>query len=578
MTSLHVHGPDTFLLRCSPLLRDRAQQVPGARFNKAAGGWTLPRSLPVARVCRAVFPDLDVDPDVYEAVRPQAEADEQVRKAKAGEAEIDAYPGLFPYQAIAAECMALQYGFVNQDDRGNGKTPTTLSALEDNPFSLPAIVICTTTMKGQWAAEAEKWCPSAVPVVAGRTPGQRLAAIEEAARTPNALLIMSYAQIAKHSFLAPYGSIARSPNEKVPKELNSIPWATVIVDEAHKIKDPKAKQTRAIKALCTEATVNRWALTATPIANNTADLWSILHFARPQDFPSRSKFIDRYVLTYVNPWGGVEDMGLNPTTEAEFRAIYDPVSIRRPLQIEAKQLPPEYRFVEMEPAQAKPYRAFEKDSMLRDEAGNFLVATNPMTLNQRLQQFSAATPVLDGDNNVVALTTPSCKVDALIDILDEMAGEPLVVFSESRKLLHLAYEELTKGRSPILPAASIGFIHGDVPAEERTATVQRFQDGHLPLIMLTIGAGAEGITLTRANTLCFLTRSYSMLANTQAEGRVLRIGQDRDVKIINVITKDTVEARVYNATHGKEELLQSLVKDPGWQRQFLPDPDRKEES
>ena len=574
MTSLHVHGPDAFLLRCSPLLRDRAQQVPGARFNKAAGGWALPRSLPVARVCRAVFPDLDVDPDVYEAVSQQAYHDEDVRKFKEGTHDFAPnFPGLFPYQSVAAECMYLQEGFVNQDDRGNGKTPTTLAALEHTQ-DLPAIVICTTTMKGQWAAEAEKWCPSAVPIVAGRTPGQRLDAIDLAARTPNALLIMSYAQIAKHSFLAPYGSIARSPNEKVPKELNSIPWATVIVDEAHKIKDPKAKQTRAIKALCTPETVNRWALTATPIANNTADLWSILHFARPSDFPSRSKFIDRYVLTYVNPWGGTEDMGLNPVTEAEFRAIYDPVSIRRPLQIEAKQLPPEYRFVEMEPAQAKAYRAFEKDSMLRDEAGNFLVATNPMTLNQRLQQFSAATPVLDDDNNVVALTTPSCKVDALIDILDEMAGEPLVVFSESRKLLELAYEVLTKGRSPILPADKIGFIHGDVPAEERTLTVQRFQDGHLPLIMLTIGAGAEGITLTRANTLCFLTRSYSMLANTQAEGRVLRIGQDRDVKIINVITKDTVEARVYNATHGKEELLQSLVKDPGWQRQFLPDPEQ----
>jgi len=64
-----------------------------------------------------------------------------------------------------------------------------------------------------------------------------------------------------------------------------------------------------------------------------------------------------------------------------------------------------------------------------------------------------------------------------------------------------------------------------------------------------------------------------MLSNTQAEGRLLRIGQDDDVKVINIITRDTAEARVYNATHGKEELLQALVKDPGWQRQFLPDPE-----
>lgn len=579
MTSLHVYPPDSskFLLRCSPLRRDQAQQVPGARFNKAANGWLLPASLPVARVTRAIFPDLEVDPPVYEAVRPQAESDEYVRKLKTGESAVvgvGACEDLFDYQAVAAECMAEQKGFVNQDDRGNGKTPTTLGALSfRGALPLPAIVICTTSMKGQWAVEAERWCPSAVPIIAGRTPKQREDAIRLAAATPNALLIMSYAQIAKHSFLAPYGSIARSPAEKVPGLLNDIPWATVIVDEAHKIKDPKAKQTRAIKALCTEATVNRWALTATPIANHTADLWSILHFARPADFPSRSKFIDRYVLTYQNPWGGIEDMGLNPVTEAEFRAIYDPVSIRRPLQIEAKMLPPEYRFVEMEPAQAKAYRTMEKESMLRDDAGNFLVATNPMVLNTRLQQFAAATPVLDDDNNVTALSMPSCKVDALFDLLDEMAGAPLVVFSESKKLLTLAYEELTKGRSPRLREDEIGLITGDVPAEERTLTVQRFQDGHLPLIMCTIGAGSEGITLTRASTMCFLTRSYSMLSNTQAEGRLLRIGQDDDVKVINIITKDTAEYRVYDATHGKEELLQALVKDPGWQRQFLPDPE-----
>lgn len=577
MTSLHVHDDERFLLRCSPLLRDRAQQVPGARFNKAAGGWLLPRSLPVARVCRAVFPDLDVDPPVYEAVRQQAEHDEDVRKFKEGSHDFaPSFPGLFPYQSVAAECMYLQAGFVNQDDRGNGKTPTTLSALEHTK-DFPAIVVCTTSMKGQWAEEAARWCPSATPIVAGRTPRQREDAILRAQGTPNALLIMSYAQIAKHSFLAPYGSIARTPAEKQPGLLNDTTWSTVIVDEAHKIKDPKAKQTRAIKALCTPETANRWALTATPIANHTADLWSILHFARPQDFPSRSKFIDRYVLTYQNPWGGTEDMGLNPTTEAEFRAIYDPVSIRRPLQIEAKMLPPEYRFVDMEPAQAKVYKTFEQNAMMRDDEGNFLVATNPMVLNARLQQFSAATPVLDDDNNVVALTTPSCKVDALFDLLDEMAGAPLVVFSESKKLLTLAYDELTKGRSPRLKPEEIGLITGDVPAEERTLTVQRFQAGHLPLIMCTIGAGSEGITLTRASTMCFLSRSYSMLSNTQAEGRLLRIGQDDDVRVINIITRDTAEARVYNATHGKEELLQALVKDPGWQRQFLPDPGKKDD-
>ena len=114
-------------------------------------------------------------------------------------------------------------------------------------------------------------------------------------------------------------------------------------------------------------------------------------------------------------------------------------------------------------------------------------------------------------------------------------------------------------------------ITGDVPPAERTEIVARFQRGEIQLLMCTIGAGSEGITLTRASTMVFLTRSYRMLGNNQATGRLLRIGQTDDVQVIDLITRGTVEYRVHEATQGKEDLLQQLVQDPGWVRRFLPE-------
>lgn len=561
-------SPPQFILRTSPRYRDMAAQVPGLRYNKSLDAWTGPARMSTAHALRGVFGDaLSVTEQAYAAVADEAAEHALVQNIKDNgvlvpSEALEILQGLRPAQVAASVLAQLRGGFLIGDEKGYGKSVEAAGAiLLAATVAYPALIVCTNSMKYVWKDEIEKWC--GVPVaVMGRTPSARKEAIAAVASGTASVLVCSWPQVRLHSRLAPYGSFARTDAEKEDKELQQTPFQTVICDEAHALKNPKSKQTLAVKAVAhAPSCVNRWALTATPVTGHTADLWSVLNFCRPEDFPSRSKFIDRYVLIHENFHGGREDLGLNPATEAEFRRIFDPCFIRRPLDLSVKMLPPQYRFVEMEGKQRTVYRQIEKES-LADVDGRFLVAAGPLVLNTRLQQLAQATPVLDAEGNVTEFTLPSCKYDALCDVLDEMGGEPLVVFSESRKLIDLCHRELTTGKSPRFTEQQVGLIAGGVSPEERHRWITEFQAGNLPVILCTIGAGSEGITLTRAHTMLFLNRSYRFVGNNQAEGRLLRHGQTEDVQIIDVVALDSEEHRVHTASADKEARFQQVVLDP----------------
>lgn len=574
---------DQFCLTISPRDRARAQLVPGLRFHKATETWRGPASLTVALATRGVFGEaLTVTDEAYARAQQDADRDSHVRAVKNGELTPwdpadPAYAGLRPEQIPAAYLAAMRGGFLIADEKGYGKTVEAAAALRKTG-DYPALVVATNSMKYTWAAEIGTWCGVSA-VAAGRTKAERERAVQAVADGEAQVLIISWAQVPLLSSLAPYGSMSRTDKEKEDGPLNAIPFRTVISDEAHKGANPKAKQTRALWRVGHSPSVkNRWALTATPTTGHTISLWGVLHFIDPEAYPSRSRFIDRFVLTHENPWGTLEDLGLNPATEAEFRQGFDPLHIRRPLRLDVDLLPPQYRFVDMEGKQRTVYNKIAKESIAQVDE-RFLVAVGPLVLNTRLQQLAQATPVLEdridtetGETYVAvaSMQLPSCKYDALCDILDEMGDEPLVAFSDSRKLLELCYRELTTGRSPRFRPEQVGLVTGSVDPKDRHRDIEAFQAGTMPLILCSIGAGSEGITLTRASTMVFLNRSYKYVGNNQAEGRLYRHGQTRNVQIIDVIARDSEEMRVHESSVVKEGRLQSVLQDDDWQERPLP--------
>jgi hypothetical protein len=400
------------------------------------------------------------------------------------------------------------------------------------------------------------------------------------------VLICNWETLRMHSRLAPYGSAHLTDAQREPKELNELPLRTIILDEAHRLCNvgqkterqddgstmtlPSSQQALAAWAVTHQAHY-RFALTGTPTDNHVGDLWGILHAVRPDWFPAKTRFLDRYAQTSYGLFGGMEVIGLRPDTEAEFRAVTQPMYRRIPQEVLLPQLPafrePQLRDVALTPKQLAAYRQME-ETMLA-QLNELLVARGPGVQFARLMQFAAASVEVTGRDEeghpLTRLIAPSAKVDDLVELLRELGDEPLVVGAESRQLIELAAARLEKEK------VSHSLVTGSVAPVDRAHAVRRFQDGQVRVILLTFGAGAEGITLTRARYLCYLQRSWRPRFNDQFRKRVQRIGAEDHAWLqeIEIRAVGTVEERREAVLAGKEERIEEVLRDRDTLRRLL---------
>lgn len=613
--------------------RHLTAQIPGANFSKNLDVWVAPLSWATCVALRGVFKEnLEIGPRLAEW--SWAEWDTRINPANTlrdaltledynsydlDQIEKDQKLKLFPYQRVDAEFMVANQRALLANPPGLGKTGSTIRTLQllkargENPY--PAVIVCPNSLKFTvWQEGFQEWAPEVSAIVIDGTPAKRRKQLAEAkkwAETMDTVIILNWEAVRLHSRLAPYGNIALTDAEKAPKELNGFGHRTVIFDEAHKMKDPAAKQTRAAWYVAHQA-VNRYALTGTPVAKDISDMWGILHAIEPTWFPSKTKFISRYAALSHNYFGGAEVVGLNVATKEELFAIVNPIMRRLPKAAALPQLPPkmpvQYRHTPMTLKQQKAYD--EMRDMMVAQLNEILVAPNPLSKVTRLLQFASASaeivkvtrretvnnlvytdewytdeqgkkrlaPLLDENGNgvfekkvheyedeVVKLVDPSSKVDDMVDLLDEMGEEPLVVGAVSRQLIEIASKRLTKLKIPH------GLVTGAQTPLERQQAVKDFQDGKTRVILLTLGAGAEGLTLTRADTMLFMQRSWSEIQNQQAEDRIHRIGSERhsEVRIIEQITPDSVEENKRSLLEGKQMRMEEIVRDAESLRKLL---------
>lgn len=538
------------------------KRIPGARWNPKMKVWTLPVTWAACLQLRGTF---GANLVISERLNDWGAVERARRVDRALELRevLDQPAGderLRGFQRAGVDFLEVADDALLGDDMGTGKTIQALMWLARLTDGLPALVVSPNSVKHPWKREALRWFPGAFPYVIEGPAGRRRQTFEAALRDKEALVIINYESLRNHSMLAPYGSesrrrcldcggrdpkITHTRCEVHRRDLNFIPFRTVILDEAHKIKDPTSRQTRAAWGVGHQGGVaHRLAMTGTPIANDASDLWSILHFLAPREHPTKSLFIDRYCVTDWSPYGGARVVDLNPTVRAEFDRIFHPRFRRMIKDIVLPQLPAKVRVrrdVELTPTQRRAYDALEANSRTRLDDGTVLVPPSDLEFHLRRLQLTSAnlrTVGVDPDGKpTYEMCEPSSKVDALVDILEELGDKPVVVAAEHRQLINLASTRLTK------LGVRHGLITGDQRTFERDATLQEFQDGKLRVLMFTVKAGGTGLTMTAADTLVFLQRSWSMIDNKQAEDRVHRIGSERhaSVQIIDVVARGTVE-------------------------------------
>ena len=563
--------------------KELCKSIPGSKWDPKEQQWRVPTSWATCLALRSTFrDDLVIGPRLAEwagqEVATRINPANELRELEVIEDGFN--EDLFPHQRAGVKFLAIARRALLADEPGLGKTAQAIRALKElqdrGEDVFPALIVCPNTLKKNWKREFERWWPGIdVEVIKGSATQRRKIFENEAD-----VYVINWESLRSHSRLSGYGSIALAKctecgghDDRVSenrcevhiRELNTIDFKAVVADEIHRSKEPKSKQTRALWAATGDADI-RFALTGTPIANNVLDMWSILHWLSPDEWPSKTRWIDRMINTMMNAFGGMMVLGVKPHMEQEFYAAVNP-RMRRMLKQKVLPWLPDMLFerkdVEMSTKQKKAYDQM-RDLMIAElEDGESVTAPSPLTQTIRLLQFASSFAEMSVDETTgeskVTLIGPSCKVDAVMDDIKngDFGDDSVAVCAVSRQLIDLLSAEMTKEKIPH------GLITGAQNEDERQQAVDDFQAGKIKWILFTAQAGGVGITLTAARRLIMLQRPWSLVDHKQALDRVHRIGSEihDSIMITDYVTEGTIEERVIQVLETKADNFEQIVRD-----------------
>ena len=422
------------------------------------------------------------------------------------------------------------------DDMGLGKTIQALAFIQARRRqgeSRPFLLICPTSVVANWKKEAARFTPDcAVSVHHGvsRKKGQSLKAEAEA----HAIVISTY-------------SLAHRDLE----HLAAVSWAGVILDEAQNIKNPDAKQARAVRSLSAEC---RFALTGTPVENHVGDLWSIMEFLNPGLLGSREQFKRRFFVPI--------QANRDPEAAAGLKRLTAPFILRR-LKTDPRVITDLPKKTEMKVwcsltrEQATLYKAVVNDAEEKLKSADGIQRRGVIlaTLTKLKQVLDHPAHFLKDNSRIGGR---SGKLERLTEMLAEVLenGERALIFSQFAEMGQIlrAHLEATFGEEA-------PFLHGGVPRSRRDAMVERFQsDERAPhFFILSLKAGGTGLNLTRANHVFHYDRWWNPAVETQATDRVFRIGQKKNVEVHALLCSGTVEEHIDELIEKKKHVAGAVI-------------------
>lgn len=337
--------------------------------------------------------------------------------------------------------------------------------------------------------------------------------------------------------------------------LLDMPWDLVIVSEAHRIKNRATSWVRTIKHLKTRY---KHIETGTGFVNRPDEVWSLLNFLDKNTYSGYWKFRRRYCQEIIGEEGYTQLAGIRPGREKQFQKEIHKWGVRREFHevFDASELLPPHKVrIELSPTQRRMYNEIKSDLETLDQAGEALFSPTVLSRLTRLRQICVATPKVtdqyyDEDQaryiQEVELEEPSAKLNALIDILED-TDTPSVVYSNFVTPLELAKKRLDKkGIKSIV-------LRSEDSTNTRLDKINLFQTGEIPVFLTTLGLGSESITLTAADKVIFLDRSWSPATNNQAVARVWRPSQTRAVLPIHIEARKTVDQVVEAKLNQKQK-------------------------
>ncbi len=454
----------------------------------------------------------------------------------------DFHGHLRPYQerglSWLAQMSALGLGACLADDMGLGKTIQLLALLlhrrgQDRGGSRHALLVCPTSVVGNWEREAARFAPT-LPVVRHYGPGRARSAEEIAAGPPGALVVTTYGLLRRDAAL-----------------LAGVDWSVAALDEAQNIKNSASHTARAARALRAGFRV---ALTGTPVENRLAELWSISEYLNPRLLGPLETFRREVAAP-------IERHGRDDVAE-RLRRLVGPFILRRLKSDPAiiQDLPPKQEmkvFCTLTREQASLYQAVVDEAMRKISAAEgvqrrglvlALITALKQVCNHPAHYLGEAAP----------LAGRSGKLARLQEMLEEAvaAGDRALVFTQFREMGDRLVAALGRALD-----VEVAFLHGGVPRTARDAMVRRFQeeDGGPRIFVLSLRAGGTGLNLTAASHVFHFDRWWNPAVEDQATDRAYRIGQRKAVQVHKLLCAGTVEEKVDQILEGKRGLAARIV-------------------
>ncbi len=416
------------------------------------------------------------------------------------------------------------------DDMGLGKT-ITLIALHlhrqaDRDTAGPTLVVCPTSLMGNWQREIEKFAPG--------TPVRRF---HGASRSLEDLVDGTFV-------LTTYGTMRLDASR-----LAAASWGMVVIDEAQHVKNPHSATAKQLRTIGARARV---ALTGTPVENNLSELWAILDWTTPGLLGRLGAFRTRYAAAVEG--------GSDPAAAERLAALVRPFLLRRRKTDPgvAPELPPKTetdRAVSLTPEQTGLYEAVVRETLAEISAADgFERRGLVMKLLTSLKQICNH-PAQFLKEEQPRIADRSGKVDLLDELLDTILAErgSVLVFTQYVRMARLLEEHLA--------ARGVGtqFLHGGTPVARREAMVARFQAGDAPVFLLSLKAAGTGLNLTRAGHVVHFDRWWNPAVEAQATDRAYRIGQTQPVQVHRLIAEGTIEDRIAGMLARKQDLADAVL-------------------
>lgn len=440
---------------------------------------------------------------------------------------------LRPYQQIGLKWLWTNitkgFGACMADDMGLGKTIQVISLLlkmkEEGTLTKPVLVICPTTLMGNWMKELQMFAPSLDAVVYHGAERQ-LDVKHDVILTTYAIMRIDVEELKKHN------------------------WGVIIVDEAQNIKNPDTAQTLAIKMLKSDVKI---AMTGTPVENRLTELWSIFDFINKGYLGSLKDFQKSYAIPI--------ERFKETSRAAKLKMSVSPFVLRRLktdkhviTDLPEKMVLNEYCYL------SKPQAVlYEK------------------TLNEMMEKISGFTGI-NRRGNIFKLITAlkqicnhpyqflksgemgkelSGKMEKCISTVQTILenGDKTLIFTQYKEMGDILTKVIAQecNTEPL-------FFHGSLTVPQREELIDKFQnDDDTKVMILSLKAGGTGLNLTSATNVIHYDLWWNPAVEDQATDRTYRIGQDKNVMVHRMITLGTFEEKIDEMLKSKKELADLAV-------------------